>query len=296
MLFRGNAPALVTPFSDDNSIDEGAFKQLINDQIAGGVSALVVLGTTGENPTISHDERRKIVGLALECTEGRVPVIIGTGTNDTHESVVFSREAASEGASGLLVVGPYYNKPTQDGLIAHVSEIAAATDCPIIYYNVPGRTASNILPETMLEMVYKVPTVVGIKEASGNLAQITDILAHRPKEFAVYSGDDEFALPILLLGGDGVISVLSNARPAAMSALIYAGLEGRFDEARSRHFELVNAMRACFYESNPVPIKTVLAREGKMQANVRLPLVPLGRDNIEAVPERVLRYLIVVKC
>ena len=283
MLFRGNAPALVTPFTDDNTLDEAAFKQLIEDQIAGGVSGLVVLGTTGENPTISHKERRHIVALSIEYTAGRVPVIIGTGTNNTRESVQFSREAAEEGANGLLVVGPYYNKPTQDGLIAHVSEIAEATECPIIFYNVPGRTASNILPETMLTMVNRIPSVVGIKEASGDIAQISDILAHRPAGFAVYSGDDEMTLPLLLLGGDGVISVLSNARPGEMSELARAGLASDVETARKMHFRLMDAMRACFFESNPVPVKTVLAHEGKMKAHVRLPLVPLSPENLEAV-------------
>ena len=283
MLFRGNAPALVTPFTDDNTIDEAAFKQLIDDQIAGGVGGLVVLGTTGENPTISHKERQFIVDLAIDHTAGRVPVIIGTGTNNTQESVQFSKEAAAAGANGLLIVGPYYNKPTQAGLIAHVSEIAEATDCPIIFYNVPGRTASNILPETMLAMAGRIPSVVGVKEASGDIAQITDILANRPAHLAVYSGDDEMTLPLLLMGGDGVISVLSNARPALMTQLAVAGLDGKFDQARELHFKLVDAMRACFYESNPVPIKTVLAHEGKMKAHVRLPLLPLSPGNLEDV-------------
>lgn len=283
MLFRGTAPALVTPFTDDDTVDEAAFKQLIDDQIEGGVSALVVLGTTGENPTINHKERQNLVALSIEFTAGRVPVIIGTGTNNTEESVRFSREAAEAGANGLLVVGPYYNKPTQAGLIAHVSEIANTTDCPIIFYNVPGRTASNILPETMLTIANRIPSVVGIKEASGDLAQITDLLAHRPADFAVYSGDDEITLPLLLMGGDGVISVISNARPKEMADMTLAGLKGDFAAARDVHFKLVEAMRACFYESNPVPVKTVLAHEGKMKAHVRLPLLPLSPGNLEAV-------------
>ena len=224
-----------------------------------------------------------MVAFSIEYTNGRVPVIIGTGTNHTRESVQFSRDAAKEGAHGLLVVGPYYNKPTQAGLIAHVSEIAEATDCPIIYYNVPGRTASNILPETLLTMAGRIPSVVGVKEASGDIAQITDILAHRPPEFAVYSGDDEMTFPLLALGGDGVISVLSNARPRPMAELTHAGLIGDFATARDLHLKLVDAMRACFYESNPVPIKTVLAHEGKMKAHVRLPLMPLSPHNLERV-------------
>ena len=274
-LFTGTAPALVTPFTTDYEIDEPAFRRLIDDQIIGGVEAVVVLGTTGENPTISHKERRRLVELCIDHTAGRVPVIVGTGTNNTKESIVFSREAAQVGADGLLVVGPYYNKPTPAGYIAHVSAIAEATDCPIIVYNVPGRTASNITAETMLEMAESIPTVVGVKEASGDLAQIADILAHRPAGFAVYSGDDEITLPLLVLGGDGVISVVGNAIPQYFSEMVRAGLVGNFERARNLHFQLLEPMRACFYESNPAPIKAVLAKMGKMEATVRLPLVEM---------------------
>ena len=168
----------------------------------------------------------------------------------------------------------------QDGLIAHVSAIADATDCPIIFYNVPGRTANNILPETLFRMVDQIPTVVGIKEASGDLAQITDMLAHRPSNLAVYSGDDEMTLPMLLMGGEGVISVISNACPGPMSALVRAGLAGSYDEARTLHMNLLEPMRACFYESNPVPVKTILAHQNKMKAHVRLPLIPLKQDTL----------------
>ena len=278
-LFKGTAPALVTPFTPDFDIDEPAFRRLIDDQIAGGVEALVVLGTTGENPTISHAERRRLVALCIEHTAGRVPVIVGTGTNNTNESIVFSKEAAAAGADGLLVVGPYYNKPTQAGYLAHVSAIADASDCPIIVYNVPGRTASNITAETMLQMAETIPTVVGVKEASGDLGQIADILAHRPDGFSVYAGDDEITLPLLALGGEGVISVICNATPRPFTEMVRAGLGGDYEKARALHFELLDAMRACFIESNPVPVKTVLAEMGKMSDTVRLPLVPLQAAN-----------------
>ncbi len=284
MIFRGTAPALVTPFTTDGEVDEPAFKLLIDDQIAGGVDALVVLGTTGENPTISHDERKRLVDLSLEHTASRVPVIIGTGTNDTRESIVFSKEAAAAGADGLLVVGPYYNKPTPAGYKAHFAAIADATDCPIILYNVPGRTASNIDAPTQLEIA-EIPTVVGTKEASGNLFQISDIIANRPDGFAVYSGDDEISFALIALGGEGVISVISNVCPEPFCKMIRLALAGDLESARKMHFEMTAAMRACFYESNPVPIKTVLARMGKMQPTVRLPLVPMTESSTKAVFE-----------
>lgn len=278
-LFHGTAPALVTPFKADGALDEPAFRQLIDDQIGGGVEALVVLGTTGENPTVTHDERRRLVELSIAHTDRRVPVIIGAGTNNTAESVRFAREAAAAGADGLLVVGPYYNKPTPAGLIAHMSAIADAADTPIIVYNVPGRTGSNITADTMLAIAERVSSVVGVKEASGNLAQISDILHHRPPHLAVYAGDDEIALPLIALGGEGVISVISNAVPAPFSDMIRAGLAGDYPRARALHFRLLDAMRACFIESNPVPVKTALASAGKMTAHVRLPLVGLQESN-----------------
>jgi 4-hydroxy-tetrahydrodipicolinate synthase len=286
MLFRGVAPALVTPFTADDAIDADAFRRLIDLQIEGGVHGLVVLGTTGENPTISHDERRHLVDIAVEQAAGRVPVIVGTGTNNTDESVTFSREAADAGADGLLVVGPYYNKPSQSGFQAHVETIADATDCPIILYNVPGRTSFNLRAETVLRLAEHVPSVVGVKEASGDLAQISDILAHRPDDFAVYAGDDEMALPIAALGGDGVVSVISNAVPAPFTQMVAAALNGDAAAAREQHFDLLPAMRACFLETNPIPIKEVLAAQGVIEPHLRLPLAAL--DESAPVRQRIL--------
>ncbi|MDX1440485.1 MAG: 4-hydroxy-tetrahydrodipicolinate synthase, partial [Rubricoccaceae bacterium] len=250
--FRGTAPALITPFTADNRVDEDALRRVIDFQIDGGleynaeykgVEALVVLGTTGENPTITTEERKRIVGLVMAHVAGRVPVIVGTGTNNTAQSVEFSRQAADAGASGLLVVGPYYNKPTPNGLLGHVSAIADATDCPIIFYNVPGRTGSNATAETQLRMAESIPSVVATKEASGDLNQIADIIAHRPDGFAVYSGDDDLTLPMLALGADGLISVCANAVPGRTSELVRKGLVGDFGTARSLHFFLLDAMR-----------------------------------------------------
>lgn len=287
-VFEGTAPALVTPFTPDGALDESAFRRLIDDQVEGsagpdgtpyaGVEALVVLGTTGENPTITHDERRRLVELTLEHTAGRVPVIVGTGTNNTAQSVSFSREAAEAGADGLLVVGPYYNKPTPDGVVAHVGAIADVTDCPLILYNVPGRTGSNLSADTMLRVAEAVPTVVGIKEASGDLNQIADVIAGRPDGLAVYSGDDDLAFPTVCLGAEGLISVIANVAPGPTAELIRRALANDLEGARMLHYTLLNAMRASFFEANPAPIKAVLAEMGRMGATLRLPLAPLTHD------------------
>ncbi|HYE94916.1 MAG TPA: 4-hydroxy-tetrahydrodipicolinate synthase [Rubricoccaceae bacterium] len=289
MLFRGTAPALVTPFTADGDVDEAALLRVIDFQIEGegdykGVEALVVLGTTGENPTVHIDERRRIVELALEHVAGRVPVIVGTGTNNTAQSIVFSKEAAEAGADGLLVVSPYYNKPTPNGLVAHLAALADATDLPMMLYNVPGRTGANIPAEVTLRCAEEVPTVTSVKEASGNLNQIADILKHRPAGFAVYSGDDDLTLPMLALGADGLVSVIANAVPGAVSELVRRGLGGDFEGARRLHFHLLDAMRASFFESNPGPVKAVLAEMGLIGPHLRLPLVPIS----DAVRERVL--------
>ena len=286
MLFRGTAPALVTPFTADNELDESAFRALIQAQIAGGMGALVVLGTTGENPTVTHVERRQLVDWAVGAADGRVPVIVGTGTNSTAQSITFSQEAEQAGADGLLVVGPYYNKPSQDNFVTHTAAIAEATELSIVLYNVPGRTSFNITAETTLRIAQEVPQVVGIKEASGDLQQITDILAHRPSGFAVYAGDDEMALPVTLLGGDGVVSVIGNALPEAFASLILDALAGDVASAQQQHFNLLDAMRACFYATNPVPVKTVLAATGAINEHVRLPLESLAPES--AVRRRVL--------
>ncbi len=285
-LFTGTGTALVTPFTPDGEqIDSEAFHRHMDMQIAGGVEALVVLGTTGENATIWPKEREKLVIEAIEHVDGRVPVIVGTGNNSTSESIVFSKQAEAAGADGLLVVGPYYNKPTQAGFKAHVHAIAAGTDCPIVLYNVPGRTSFNILPDTILELAQEIPSVVGIKEASGSIAQIGDLLAGRPDHLAVYSGDDEMTLPLVAMGGHGVISVVANVLPAAFSKLTRAALEGRLDDARRGHFDLLEAMRVCFYETNPVPVKAMLAEMGRMDGRLRLPLVGITEQTLPRVIE-----------
>lgn len=273
MIFRGTAPALVTPFTAGDELDETSFRNLINWQVLQGADAIVVLGTTGENPTISFDERQRLTEIAVDQSDGRIPVIVGTGTNSTRESVRFSRKAAAVGVDALLIVGPYYNKPTDEGMVAHVSAVADATDCPIILYNVPSRTGSNISAETVLHLAADVPSVVGVKEASGDLTQVADILKHRPDDLAVYSGDDEITLPMLALGADGAVSVLSNALPKYYGEMVRHGLDDNFRRAREIHMDLLPAMRACFLETNPIPIKAVLAEMGYIEPHLRLPLV-----------------------
>lgn len=291
LLFTGTAPALITPFTPDDALDETALRSLIDWQIDQGVDGLVVLGTTGENPVVTDAERRRIVDVSVEQAEGRVPVIVGTGTNATQQSIRYSKEAAAAGADGLLVVGPYYNKPTQAGFRAHVAAIAEATDCPIIVYNVPGRTSFNVAAETMLALAEEIPSVVGVKEASGDLAQISDILAHRPDGCAVYAGDDEMGLPVIALGGDGVVSVISNAVPGPFSRMIHAALDGNLEAARRQHFALLPAMRACFAETNPIPVKAVLAEMGRCAPALRLPLVPLTDARRPEVMEAFAAFL-----
>jgi len=286
LLFRGTAPALVTPFTPDDEPDLEAFRAHVERQIDGGAAAVVVLGTTGENPTVGDEERARLVDAAVETADGRVPVIVGTGTNDTDQSVAYSKAAVEAGADGLLVVGPYYNKPSQAGFAAHVEAIAGAADAPIILYNVPGRTSFNLKAKTTLHLAEEVPQVVGVKEASGDLEQVGDIFLHRPDDFAVYSGDDEWTLSLLAMGGDGVVSVVSNALPERMNTMVVAGLDGDLDTARRHHFELLPAMRACFLETNPVPIKDVCAALGWMEPHVRLPLLTM--DERAPVRRRVL--------
>ncbi|WP_420454440.1 4-hydroxy-tetrahydrodipicolinate synthase [Rubrivirga sp.] len=292
-VFRGTAPALVTPFTPDDRLDEAAVRALVDFQIGGspfegepfdGVEALVVLGTTGENPTVTDDERRRLVDVVLEHTAGRVPVVVGTGTNSTAHSVAYSRQAAHAGADGLLVVGPYYNKPTPAGVRGHVAAIADATDCPIVLYNVPGRTGSNLTAETTLAVIEAVPSVVGVKEASGDLGQIADVIDGAPDGVAVYSGDDALALPTVALGADGLVSVIANAAPGPVAEMIRRALEDDVAGARRLHYGLLDAMRASFFESNPAPLKAVLAAQGRMSPALRLPLAPLT----PAVADRVL--------
>ena len=274
-MLKGCGTALVTPFTTGGSLDEGALRKLIDWQIAEGIHFLVPCGSTGEAVTMTPAEHRRVVEITVEQVNGRVPVVAGAGSNDTAKAVTFSKEMKAAGATHLLHVSPMYNKPPQRGIVEHFRRIADATDLPIVVYNVPGRTGSNIEAKTTLELA-TLPRIVAVKEASGNLSQIADILQDRPADFAVLSGDDEMTLAIMAAGGDGVISVVSNATPRLMSQLCERAAAGDFSKARELHGRLLPWMRAAFIESNPMPVKAAMHMLGRMEPHVRLPLVPLA--------------------
>ena len=279
---KGCGTALVTPFTQDGGIDERALRAIVDWQIGDGIHFLVPCGSTGEAATMTPAEHRRVVEIVVDQARGRVPVVAGAGSNDTRRAVELSREMKEAGATHLLHVSPMYNKPPQRGIVEHFKRVADATDLPIIAYNVPGRTGSNIEAATTLELS-RIPTVVGIKEASGNLVQIGEILAARPLGFSVFSGDDALTVPIIALGGDGVISVTSNATPRLMAQLCDAALSGDYQAARAMHERLLAWMSAAFVESNPVPVKAALAMLGRIENVLRLPLVPLAEKHHETV-------------
>ncbi|HET9454010.1 MAG TPA: 4-hydroxy-tetrahydrodipicolinate synthase [Gemmatimonadaceae bacterium] len=284
----GVGTALVTPFQHGGTVDEAALRALVDWQLAEGVHFLVPCGSTGEAATLSPEEHRRVVEIVVEQVNGRAPVVAGAGSNDTRKAIALSQEMKAIGASHLLHVSPMYSKPPQRGIEAHFRAIADAVELPIVVYNVPGRTASNIEAKTTLALA-GVPGIVAVKEASGNLAQITDILTSRPQEFSVLSGDDELTLPIMLGGGDGVISVVSNAAPRALVELVEAAARGDFATARERQATLLPLMRAAFAESNPIPIKAAMSMLGRCENVLRLPLVPLA-DSHQGVLRGALRH------
>ena len=284
-MFQGCGTALVTPFKSDLSLDEEAMRRLVRRQIEAGIHFLVPCGTTGENPTLSREEHLRVVEIAVEEADGKVPVLGGAGGNDTREVVELAREVEARGADGLLVVTPYYNKPTPEGLVAHYGAVSKATRLPIVVYNVPGRTGLNVEPATLARLA-KIDRVVAVKEASGNISQMSQIFQVVPKDFAVLSGDDAITLPLMALGGRGVISVASNEVPYAMSRLAALCLEGNYPEARQLHRRLHALMEINFVESNPGPAKAALAMMGLIEPACRLPVVaprPESLKKIEAV-------------
>ena len=284
----GCGTALVTPFRDDGAIDERALRAFVEWQIAEGIDFLVPCGSTGEAATMTREEHRRVVEITVEQAAGRVPIVAGAGSNDTRRAIEQSREMQAAGATHLLHVVPMYNKPPQRGLVAHFSAIAAAADLPIVLYNVPGRTAVNMEAATTLELA-AVSGIAGVKEASGDLAQITEILAARPTHFSVLSGDDALTLAVVMAGGDGVISVVSNATPRRMTELVACARAGNVAAARAAHFALLPWMRAAFVESNPLPAKAALHLMGKMGPTHRLPLVPLAERHLATVRESLVR-------
>ena len=290
--FKGSGVALVTPFQTDGSIDFQALKQLVQLQIEGGTDFLVVQGTTGESPTLSQDEKRLVLDTVLEVNNGRLPVVYGIGGNNTAGLAALFQNLPS-GVDGILSVSPYYNKPIQKGIVAHFKQVASYTDLPIILYNVPGRTGSNMSVETTLELA-ELPNVVAVKEASGNMEQIMDFIRQRKPGFGVLSGDDNLTMPLIAAGADGVISVVANAFPERFSQMVHASMANDLTLAKAAHYDLFNVTKMFFEEGNPGGVKVALAARGLMQETMRLPLYPVSeglRTRIQAETTRLLASL-----
>jgi 4-hydroxy-tetrahydrodipicolinate synthase len=278
MQLRGCGTALVTPFSQDGAVDENALRNLVTWQVESGIDFLIPCGTTGETPTLTHDEWLRVIDVTIEVAAGRVPIVAGATSNSTQEAVAKAKEvAARPGVNAILTASPYYNKPTQEGQYRHFRAIAEAVDKPVILYNVPGRTSANIEPATLARLS-EVPNIAGVKEASGNMAQIAELLNAVPENVLVFSGDDSLTLPVIALGGVGVISVASNEIPREMAELTRSALNNDWSTARSIQRKFLPLMQANFIESNPMPVKAVLAMMGKIEEVYRLPMLPMRRD------------------
>jgi len=290
LLFKGTGTALVTPFKPSGEIDEIAVKKLVDFQINNGVEAIIPAGTTGESATLSEAEQISLINLVVQQAAGKVKIIAGAGANDTTKAIKLAKLAYSTGADAVLSVAPYYNKPTQEGLFRHYQTIAEEAGVPIVVYNVPGRTGCNIEAETTLRIAEEIPNVIGVKEASGNISQIMEILRNRPAGFGVWSGDDAITLPLVALGADGVISVVSNEVPALFSKMVRLALNKKFEEARKLHYKLLPLMNFNFVESNPIPVKAVLAEMELIEEVYRLPLVPLS-DKYRNKMQKILKEL-----
>jgi len=289
MKLVGVYTALVTPMASDGKLDEKALRRLVDFQVEGGVQGLVPVGTTGESPTLDGEECKRVIRVVVEQARGRVPVIAGAGSNSTAEAIEYARDAKEVGADATLQVTPYYNKPTNAGILAHFRAVADAVNLPLVVYNIAGRTGKNIDNPTMLELAGH-RNITAVKEASGDIAQIMDLIARKPADFTVLSGDDNLVFPIMALGGAGVISVASNIVPDRMAKLVGSALKGDWDTARKLHYELLPLFRGIFLETNPIPIKAAMAMKGMMAEAYRLPLCPMAPKNREAL-EATLREL-----
>jgi len=288
MMFKGSMTAIVTPFKDGR-VDEKALRRLVDWQIASGTDAIVVCGTTGEAATLTYDEHFAVIDAAVEESAGRVPVLAGAGSNATANAIKLGRQAKEAGADAQLQVTPYYNKPTQEGLYQHFRAIAEVVDLPMILYNVPGRTSVNLLPETTARLS-NIDSIVGIKEASGDLGQVREAIAKTPDDFALYSGDDAMNFDIYKAGGAGAISVTANVSPERVSAIWDAHDGGDDDEAERLHKELAKLNKAMFIETNPIPAKTSLAVMGRIQEEFRLPLTPISEGNRRELKDVLKEY------
>lgn len=290
ILFQGTGTALVTPFTNTGDVELKLLKNLVERQIQGGVEALIPVGTTGESVTLNEQEHLQVVETVVTQVHGRVKIVAGAGSNSTSKTISIARRIEALGADAILSVTPYYNKPTQEGLYQHFAAIASAVNIPIVLYNVPGRTACNMEVSTILRLADDFPNIAGIKEASGNFSNIMEILRKRPKGFGVWSGDDALTLPLMALGADGVISVVSNEFPKQFSNMVRLCLKGNFKVALKIHNQLLDLMQFNFIESSPIPVKAVLAEMGLIQENYRLPLVKLSEKHRPAM-KKILKAL-----
>lgn len=276
-MFKGSIVAIVTPFKN-NELDEKALSDLIEWHIAEGTNAIVPCGTTGESATLVYEEHYRVIELTIQVVNGRVPVVAGTGANSTDETIMMTGKAKELGADGALLVVPYYNKPTQEGLYRHYKEVAEKVDIPIVLYNVPGRTAVNMLPQTVARLA-EIENIVAIKEATGNMAQVSEVLRLCGDRITVLSGDDFTTFPLMTLGGKGTISVSANVAPRDVSAMCKALEDGNIEEARRLHYTLEPLNKGMFIETNPIPVKTALSMMGKIREEMRLPLCPMSSEN-----------------
>ncbi len=289
MEIRGCYTALVTPFREEK-VDVSGLRANIKFQIENGISGLVPCGTTGEAPTLSEEEWELVVKTTVEEAKGKVFVFAGTGTNDTKKTIRMTRKAKDLGCDGCLVVSPYYNKPTQDGLYRHFRKVAESVNIPIIIYNIPGRTGVNILPNTIERLVTDLPNIVGVKEASGSLDQVSEIIQRCQERVSLLSGDDSLTLPILAVGGKGVISVISNILPKKTQELVESYLEGKMTRAREIHYQLFPLMKVLFIETNPIPIKTAMNILNMPAGDLRPPLFPPSEENFKLIKRELARY------
>ncbi len=288
-MFNGSMVAVVTPFKE-GKVDEKKLRELVDFHMKNGTDALVPCGTTGESATLSFEEHEKVVEVVIDQAKGKVPVIAGTGSNNTEEALKLTKHAKEAGADGALVITPYYNKPTQKGMYLHFEKIAKEVDIPIVLYNVPGRTSVNLLPETVAKLS-KIENIVGIKEASGDLKQASDIVGLCGDKFDLISGDDFIVLPMLALGGKGVISVVANLVPAEMADLIDEFNKGNLEKARETHYKIFPLCKAMFIETNPGPVKTAMALQGLLDTpELRLPLAPMSEENVEKLKKVLMDF------
>ena len=283
-MITGSLVAIVTPMHEDGRLDLARFKQLIDWHVSEGTDGIVVVGTTGESPTVNFDEHKELIRIAVQHSRGRIPIIAGTGGNSTAEAIELTESAKAAGATACLSVVPYYNKPTQEGLYRHFRKIAETVDLPMILYNVPGRTVADLQTDTVLRLA-EVAGIIGIKEATANIERNTDLIRRAPRNFAVYSGDDATCLALILMGGHGVISVTANVAPKAMHQMCAAGLTGNVARAREINFKLFPLHQKLFVEANPIPVKWAMAEMGLIEGGMRLPMSPLAEKFHQTVRE-----------